>query len=458
MSDKFINVKISSDEMTAFFQLTEPGEQEEYKRIEVENAIKSQNVIYGINHEVVSSVVEEGKYNAAVEIAKGQPKIDGEDGYYEYLFNTELNPKPQINEDGTVNYRNLHLVEMVQKGQVIVVVHPPKPGIDGITVTGKKLLARKGREVPPLRGRGFEKVPDAQQYMASITGKVEKVNEKVFVTEIYEINGDVDMRTGNIDFRGDVIVHGNVTAGMSINATGTVTVDGTVEAAIVKAGKDIIIRGGFIGGYKGLIETEHNLFAKFMEYGTIRVGREIHTDSILNCHVTCYDKLYMEGKRANIIGGYVYAACGIDVYSLGSANGAENKIVVGLEKMHLQQLIDLNNEVLKNKELVKKIDSTLAQFDKLTSLQGKDPSMEEKKATILRTKIKTQSDIKIAQAEIEKLEDLKMRASDARIKAIRDVYQGVSITIGTEYLLLRDPVKTVEFKIHGGKLGIYSLV
>lgn len=457
MKDSDVKITISKDEMKASLELAQPEEGEEYNYSEVEKAIKARKVTFGVDYDLVSKMVKDKIYNCSYIIASGKEKKDGVDGYLEYKFTTEFDKKPQVNEDGSVNYHKLHLIEIVEKDQEIVEVHDPIACENGMTVTGKIILAKAGKAVSLLQGRGFRQLPDKHHYVADLCGKIEKVNEKVFISEIYEINADVDMKTGNIDFRGDVVIHGNVTSGMSVNATGSVTVDGTVEAATIKAGKDIIIRGGFIGGYKGMIETDSNLLVKFMEYGTVRAAGDINTDSILNCHVTCYSHIFMEGKHANIIGGYVYAACGIEVYSLGSDKGAETKIVVGIEKMHLQQIISFRTNISDEKELLNKIDVALEQLEKIAQAQKMDSSKDPKRLALLRSKIKTQSDLKKNQMDLAKLENLKERAKDAKVVVIRNVFPRVSVTIGTEKASVKELISTVEFKLHNEKIGIFSM-
>lgn len=457
MNDGGIKINISADQMKARIALLRPEDGKEYSYNEVDSAIKSKHITYGINSDIIKKIIDEKLYNVEYEFATGTEKVDGVDGYFEYKFNTEFNQKPELNDDGSVNYKKLHLIETVEENQEIVEIHEPIEGQNGVTVTGKTVLAKPGRAMPALQGRGFILAPDKRHYIAERPGRIEKKNEKVFISDVYEISNDVDMKTGNIDFRGDVIIHGNVKSGMTINATGTITIDGIVEAATIKAGKDIIIRGGFIGGYKGCIETKMSLQVKFMEYGTVRADGLIRTDSILNCHVTCYDYIIMEGKHANIIGGYVYAACGIEVYTLGSEKGTQTKIVVGIEKMHLQQMIMLRGSIEEKKNLITKVDVTLEQLEKIAKIKNEDSSKDPKRLALLRTKIKTQSELKKCQLDLDNLENLKLRSNNATVMVVRNVYPGVSVTIGTEVANIKELISTVQFKIQNKKIVIYSM-
>lgn len=75
---------------------------------------------------------------------------------------------------------------------------------------GRVIAAKKGKGLPPLVGRGFDKSVDGLTYTAAIDGKIERHKNRIIILPILEINGDVDVGTGNIDFVGDVVIHGSV--------------------------------------------------------------------------------------------------------------------------------------------------------------------------------------------------------------------------------------------------------
>ena len=71
-----------------------------------------------------------------------------------------------------------------------------------MTVKGTPVTAKRGRPISPLLGRGFERSEDGLTYKATISGKIEMQNNRILIVPIYEIFGDVDVNTGNIDFKG----------------------------------------------------------------------------------------------------------------------------------------------------------------------------------------------------------------------------------------------------------------
>ena len=225
-----IIVRTSYDEMEAFVMLPVIPFDESYTKDEIYAALEAKRVSSGVDDACIDRMISERIFGRECLVAKGVPVVDGKDGYYEFQFNTDLSAKPKVRADGSVDYWSIHVVEIVEEGQVIAIYHDPVDGKNGCTVTGKPLNAKRGRPLPPLTGRGFDRSEDNHVYTANTTGKIEKNESRIMILEVYEIFGNVDMKTGNVDFRGDVIVHGNVTPGMKIHATGTITVDGTVEA------------------------------------------------------------------------------------------------------------------------------------------------------------------------------------------------------------------------------------
>ena len=141
-------------------------------------------------------------------------------------------------------------------------------------------------------------------------------NDRIMIQSVYEVSGNVDLATGNIDFRGDVIIHGNVTTGSKIKATGNITIDGTAEGCTIEAGKDIILRGGMIGGEKASIKAKGNITAKFIEYSTVEAEGAIEASSAMNSTIVSYDRIFFRGKNATVVGGSVYGCAGIETDGL----------------------------------------------------------------------------------------------------------------------------------------------
>src|SRR5690606_680953 len=138
------------------------------------------------------------------------------------------------------------------KGQLIAERIPAKEGTEGRAVTGEVLFSKKGKEARFRLGKNVIVNEDQSAMYAAIDGLITKTErEKINVFPIYEINGDVDYKVGNIDFIGTVVVRGNVLSGFRIRAAGDIRVVGGVEGAELYADGSVEISAGILGFHKG---------------------------------------------------------------------------------------------------------------------------------------------------------------------------------------------------------------
>ena len=129
------------------------------------------------------------------------------------------------------------------------------------------------------------------------------INGKINVYAIYEVLGDVDNSTVNIDFIGNVIIKGNVLTGFKVKAGGYIEVRGVVEGAKLVAQGDVVLKKGIQGMGKGIIETQGNVIARFIENSTVTAKGNITTETILHSAINCGGKVEVGGRKGLIAGG-----------------------------------------------------------------------------------------------------------------------------------------------------------
>ena len=128
-------VTVSSDKMTAHLYLPQK-KQATYGFQEIMDILKDNGINYGIDEEAVRDIIDNNRLYEDVEVARGKQPVDGEPGYYDYFFETELPTRPEIKADGSVDYRSMHLMELVEIGQVIAKYNKAKEGENGTDVLG----------------------------------------------------------------------------------------------------------------------------------------------------------------------------------------------------------------------------------------------------------------------------------------------------------------------------------
>lgn len=448
-------VRISYDAMEAYLLLPEPDEIYEFS--EIMQLIDAAGVKTGIDQERIKTIIFEGLYNKEIQIATGIAPIEGVDGYFDYKFDMNFNKKPTHRPDGTVDYWSIHSIELVEEGQIIAVYHEPVQGENGMNVKGKVLTAKKGRPLPPITGKGFERSEDNITYTALMTGKIEMQNGRIMISQVHEVHGDVGLMTGNIDFRGDVIIHGNVPTGAVIKATGTVTVDGTVEGCLIDANKDVIIRGGMLGAGKGVIKTRGNLHAKFLEYATVKAEGMVETDSMINCDVTSNDMIYLRGKHASVVGGIIHAARGVEAFNFGNEYGVKTEVFVGVNWEVKRQLTYHENCIKEAEDILDKINLGLRQIEDSAREQGISSATDPRKAALLRTKIVKQADLASHTQQLNNMSKVVECAHGASVKVLHDVHMGVTIGINDALLHLKEQQQSVSFFERDGKVVMFSM-
>lgn len=438
-------VRIRYDEMEAYIMLPEPEAGEKYTISNLMQALGENEVRAGIDQDKLLDMINNSQYEVEVPVAKGTSVVDGIDGYYEYNFDTNVDKKPKILPDGSVDYWSVNSIEEVREGQIIAVYHPAVQGKDGINVRGQVLQAKRGREQGPLRGKGFSRSDDNVTYIASVDGKIEMQNDRIVIQQVHEIQGNADLTVGNIDFRGDVIVHGNVESGVNIKATGTITVDGVVEACTLEAGKDIILRNGMQGGNKSFVRTKGNVTARFFEFTRIECDGQLQTDVLLDCVVRCKSRIIVNGTKGRIIGGDIRAIEGVEVYTLGNEVEKRTELTVGAEIGVCAQLNNLEKNIQSAQENLAKIEKGLGQFDKLEAEKGVSYANDPRRVALLRLKIKDTANLANDQMEAKKLRILLERSKGASVSVIRGVHPGVIIYIDELKFRVKNYAESITF-------------
>ncbi len=445
-------VRVSGDQMEAFLYLTDPGEGISYSRKEIDALLNQNGVVMGILDEVLNDAIERGVYYREILVAKGQNPVDGVDGYYDYNFSRVIDKRPDAKADGTIDYWNISSIEHVKKDQVIATYVPAVQGLSGFTVKGKSLMPKRARELPPLKGKGFEKQDDDLTYISLLDGKIEVQGDKIVISEIYEISGDADLSTGNINFPGDVVIYGKVCTGVSIKVGGNLTVNGNVETAVIDVGKDIIFRSGMQGGYKAKVSAGGDITAKFIENTKVRAGGTIRAEVLMNTNVEYCEKLIVDGNKAAIIGGSVTALQGIYAGSIGNEAEIPTGINVGVSKDVYVRKEILIKKIEKNEINIKRIEVGIKQFQELMEKDPRIKKDDPRKAQLIRAKIQDNVILSQDRAELSKLESLIERGKNAYVRVSGYVYPRVSVSAESMVMTTKDKEMAVEFIFLDGNL------
>jgi uncharacterized protein (DUF342 family) len=212
---------------------------------EIKGELLKQNIKYGI---LMMNIIKCAGTDGISQllIAKGKETIHGIDDMLEIKYNQVDNKKDQDeNSSQVIDYKAIGSVEGVKKGQVLAILHPGKDGEDGIDVAGKTIKAKNAKKIVLSVGEGCELI-DNYTVVATSEGRPSSRSNTFFVYKNYELNGDVEIKTGNIKFVGDIVITGSVNEGMKVQAGNCILIKQNVTDAEITANGDVVIKGNVI--------------------------------------------------------------------------------------------------------------------------------------------------------------------------------------------------------------------
>jgi len=452
---KYVEVFISPDKMSADFFLSEDIEWEEITVDMICDYARDKGVVFGIEKELIEKALANRMSSEMITFAKGEPPQEGRDGYFDYKFDVEESKKagkPKVFEDGSVNYRELNIVECVKVGDVVAEYHPKVDGIPGTNVIGEPVKAGVKRDMAPLRGKGFSKSEDGRFYRSEIDGRPAMKFGQLEISNVFEISGDVDLSTGNVNFRGDIIITGNITSGMTVKTTGTITVNGMIEAAEVSAGGSILVKGGILGGSKANIVSSGDVIALFIENATVKAGENVMTDCIVNGDVHAYKdvivtkKTAKSGRAGSIIGGRVIANRLIKAHSIGAPGGMRTELRLGVPyKVH--------KEYMGFKIALENAQAELAKIENAISMMEVKRSTDiDMRTKLIKAKIDKASYVYKYKEICEKTEKNINMGKGACVMVINKLYPGVVLKIDEVAIVTTDEYNTIVLKRKGERI------
>lgn len=288
--NRAIKVKVSKDKMKAYISIVYEPKVEIYlkdsaevnelnveieeKRIEdesmlfstkdIEKYIQDEGIIFGIKKDVLYNLSSQYDVDNIL-IAEGKEPIDAVDDSIEFLCKKE---KKENIEDSlkAIDYKNMNTIVSVSKDEIIANITRGKNSIPGKNIFGKEVRSKKNKIKVITAGHGCK--INGNKVIAVEDGQITYRKNVITINKVYEVKGDVNISTGNINFQGDIHIEGNVAEGILTCAKNNINVLGGAYGCNVIALGDITISGSVINS---------NVSA-----GGEDVGKELRLKSIKN--------------------------------------------------------------------------------------------------------------------------------------------------------------------------------
>ena len=456
-ADSSASVQVTSDEMKAYLVLTPPKPGGYDLEIdEISNILKSNNAVVGIKEDVLNRIIDYPIYNEPILIAEGIKPKNGKDAEIVYNFNTK-DEVHFVEEDGKVDFKNLNIVQNVVAGQILAVKELATKGEPGRTISGKLIPQKIGKDCSLNPGKNTHASEDGLQIIADKNGQVLLYGGKVVVEEVYTVNGDVNLKVGNILFLGNVIINGNVEDGFSVKAAGNIEIHGSVGKCELDAEGDIIISQGVMGKNEGFIRAGRNIYAKFVENARVEAAEGAYIqDGVMHSYIDATKEIAVVGKRAAIVGGRMRAGELIKSKTIGSVSGTETTCEVGIDPKKRQTLNELEEEKIKAYKELEPLQQNLTNLENQKKvMKNLTPEKEELFKKLVEESINLKTIIKKNQEEIDQLNEyLANLKTKGRIIASKLAFPGVKIYIKSAYLQTKTEYKKVFFTLQGSEVNV----
>lgn len=257
---------------------------EEYKQYrvdEVKELLSKEKIKFGINISKIFQAIL-GTGEEGIIVAQGIKCVNDKPKRLELCINTE---ERKIKDDNktTLNYRNRVILPNVEEGQVIAKVVQRIEGNNGEDIYGKVLKKKSIKDPKLLVGEGCEIRDDV--VIAQYSGRPVFKSNILTISKTLTLN-TVNIKTGDVNFSGNVIVNGKVESGSNIKCGGFLQINGTIDNSKIVSNGDSTYKSAILnsviltGAYDVEKTTYLNILKEFLK----------NIKSLLDVAENLYDK------------------------------------------------------------------------------------------------------------------------------------------------------------------------
>ena len=290
---------------------------------------------------------------------------------------------------------------------------------------------------------------------ATCAGQVSIANDgKINVFDVFEVKGDVDLKTGSIDFVGNVIIKGSVPAGFKVHARGDIMIGGSVEAAEIVADGSITIAHGITTDNKGFVKAGKDIKTPFIVNSLVEAGGDVvvsqyimHSQVKAGGHIECIE------KKGIIVGGNIQAGKYIRAKIIGNHVNTATFLTAGAKPSVVNRYKDIHVEFKELGDSIDKADKALQVLEQMEKRMGHLPPDRIKlKFQLKNTKLVSTKKIEEMKLELEEIEEELSSIKDSYIESLENIYSGTKVEIGKFHTYVHNDLKRVKYFIEDNEI------
>lgn len=442
-------LQVSADDMKAVMDIYAESATEKIIDYEIiANELGNHGVVCGIDQDAIEAALKKSASLSSdkpvdcvkqVVVASGIEAEPAKDA--SLIISRKENVVGAELSNGYIDFHELGYPWNVSIGDRVGYLLSSRPGVEGTTIKGAAIKVGKPKEIN-CKFDGLHK-DDKGRLIADENGALIINGNNLSVIDLLTVNNDVALKTGNIHSEIPVHVKGHVKAGFSLESDKDVIIDRNVEDAEVRAGSDIVIKGG-IRGMKSKIYSPSDVRVGFVENASIYVnGKLIVGGSIINSVVASNDTVIVGDKKTQhsmVVGGELTAKNYLEASELGSDAYSKTIVKLGIAQEERRQIILIDKEVNEIQEKLEKV-TQIEYRHKLTPVADTKDVLF--KLAITRKALLNQID----DLESKRLEVLTRLKETCNAKAVvkRCVYPGVVLFINDRFYKVRNKLGAGSF-------------
>jgi len=360
--DGVVEIFVEEDGMRALAEFRPPaGGGKPLAFDQVDQALFNHEVVHGIQLDAIRQALDtcnlDRKRLTDVVVAQGTvpvPFVPAHIHLEDKLFEEKT---PDVDGIQSVDFKDIQPFIMVEQGSLLAIRVADAFGSPGTDVLG--------REVPYPTKKQPEWVPGANLvdtpvgFEAGVDGRLVLEPPKFSVNPVLELKEGVNYKTGNIRFKGEVIVHGKIAAGFAVEAGGSLSASDTIDAFDLKVGRDLVSPGGIIGNGEGRMEVGGLVRVKFLEHVRLVCQGDVWAESVvMNSVVKTRGKLIL-GDKGILAGGQIHSLNGVEVHQIGTATGPRTELYVGLDFAGMERITWIRDRSKELHAQLKKVDAAI---------------------------------------------------------------------------------------------------
>ncbi|KGX93324.1 hypothetical protein N781_12080 [Pontibacillus halophilus JSM 076056 = DSM 19796] len=409
---QYFKIEVDSSRIYASLSMRKPLTTElqwKWSQEEVTEFLEANHIVYGMIEESLERLRNGtlSEEDFPLDLAKGQEPMHGEHGSVTYHIQSD---EPISYEEGEpMDFREVMRIPSLNKGDKILTIKPPTDGEPGVNVHNVVIPAVPGKLVKLQPGKNV-RLDDVNHSMyATEDGQVSVGPRLVQVHNVYQVDEDISMKVGNLDFVGTIVIKGNVPTGYTIKAGGDIHVNGLVEGATLIAEGSIYISEGVAATGKGGVYAKGDVHSGYINQGYVEADHNIFVEKAI-IHSECIASENVHCTYGNIFGGSVSAGKKVESKDVGNKMNTHTEIFFGTNKKVVERELYLSSKKAELEDMIvklRKLGDALQLKEKQTgALIGKD------RITKLRQKSSLHNSEQLLEKVTEEWEELQQAFGD----------------------------------------------